>query len=507
VTFEPIASAAAPALRAGEGAVRAGRGARVFLETYGCQMNVADSELVSGILRRHGYDAVDDPADADVLLLNTCAIREHAEERVLGRLSELLRFKHLRPSVQLGLLGCMATHQRERLLDRAPYLDLIVGPDGYRDLPALLAAGSDPQVEVRLDRGETYADLAPDLGAGPRAWLSVMRGCDKFCTFCIVPFTRGRERSLPPEAVVAHVRTAVAAGKREVVLLGQTVNAYRADGLDFGALLRRVARVDGLERIRFTSPHPADVSPSMIAAMAEEPKVMPYLHLPLQSASDAVLERMERGYSITDYRRLLTALRRAIPDLAVSTDLIVGFPGETEADFSETERWLDEARYDFAYLFKYSAREGTRAHRLGETVSEEEKGRRLRLLIDRQEAISLERNRDWVGRAVEVLVEGPAKRPPGHVVGKTRNFKTTVLPLADAPAGALVGAIVESASAHTLLARVRPTRETLPSPRSAKPNGDLSHEGNASLAPFGEAERGPTPCGPGSLRAHLEPRS
>ena len=426
---------------------------RVFLETYGCQMNVADSELVTGILRRGGYEATGDPADADVILLNTCAIREHAEERVLGRLSDLLRHKHERPSVQLGLLGCMATHQRERLLDRAPYLDVIVGPDGYRDLPALLANGVDPQIEVRLDRGETYADLEPDLGPGPRAWLSIMRGCDKFCTFCIVPFTRGRERSLPPDAVVQHVEAAVAAGKREVVLLGQTVNAYRADGVDFGELLRRIARVDGLERIRFTSPHPSDVTPSMIAAMAEEPKVMPYLHLPLQSASDPVLERMQRGYTIDDYRHLVAELRRRIPDLAVSTDIIVGFPGESDDDFAATARWLDEARYDFAYLFKYSAREGTKAYRLDETVSEDEKGRRLKRLIDRQEEISLERNRAWLGREVEVLVEGPAKRPPGHTVGKARTWKTTIFPAAEVEAGATVRVRVESATAHTLAGR------------------------------------------------------
>jgi tRNA-2-methylthio-N6-dimethylallyladenosine synthase len=252
---------------------------------------------------------------------------------------------------------------------------------------------------------------------------------------------------------VAQVRAAVAAGKREVVLLGQTVNAYRADGVDFGGLLRRVAAIDGLERIRFTSPHPSDMMPSMIEAMAEEPKVMPYLHLPLQSASDAVLERMQRGYGIETYRRLLDELRARIPDLAVSTDLIVGFPGETEEDFAATALWLEEARYDFAYLFKYSPREGTKAYREGDTVSEEEKGRRLRRLIDRQEAISLERNREWIGREVEVLVEGPAKRPPAHAVGKSPSFKTTIFADGGAAPGELVRVAVEGATAHTLFGR------------------------------------------------------
>jgi len=425
---------------------------RVFLETYGCQMNVADSELVRGVLARDGWLAVSDPAEADAILVNTCAIRDNAEERVLGRMSQLLQYKQARPEVQLGLLGCVATHQRERLLDRAPYLDVIVGPDGYRDLPSLLRGGADPRVEVRLDRDETYADLEPAYAPGPRAFLTVMRGCDKFCTFCVVPFTRGRERSLPAPAVLDQVRVAVAAGKREIVFLGQTVNAWRSDGEDFGDLLRRAARVEGVERIRFTSPHPSDVSGSMIDAMAEEEKVMPYLHLPLQSASDPVLAAMERGYSIDDYRRLLDAIRARIPGIAVSTDVIVGFPGETDADFAATEHFLAETRYDFAYLFKYSPREGTRAWKLEETVDEPEKGRRLERLIALQQTIALEKNRALVGREAEVLVEGPSKRPPGHVHGKTRDFKTAIFAAPGAEAGSLFRVRIADATAHTLMA-------------------------------------------------------
>lgn len=425
---------------------------RVFLETYGCQMNVADSELVGGVLRREGYQTTDDPEDADVLLLNTCAIREHAEERVLGRLSELLRYKYARPSVRLGLLGCMASHQRERLLDRAPYLDIVVGPDGYRNLPALLADVGDPTVEVRLDRDETYADLSPDHGPGPRAWLTVMRGCDKFCTFCVVPYTRGRERSLPSEAVIGQVKAAIAMGKTEIVFLGQTVNAYCADGVDFGELLRRAAQVEGLERIRFTSPHPSDVSESMIEAIATEPKVMPYIHLPLQSASNRVLAAMQRDYEIDEYRALLATLRERIPGIAVSTDLIVGFPGERESDFERSVKFLDEARYDFAYMFKYSRRERTKAYELGDTVSEEEKGRRLRRVIDRQGEISHEIFTAHIGSEVEILVEGPAKRPAGWVVGKTRDFKTTVMEARGLEPGDLARARVLSATSHTLTA-------------------------------------------------------
>ena len=423
---------------------------RVFLETYGCQMNVADSELVSGILRRAGYERTPDPSAADVLLVNTCAIRENAEERVLGRLSDLLRHKMERPGVQLGLLGCVATHQRERLLDRAPYLDVIVGPDGYRDLPELLRQDDEPQLELRLDRGETYAGLAPDLAPGPRAFLTVMRGCDKFCTFCVVPFTRGRERSVPPDSVLEQVRAAVAAGKNEVVFLGQTVNAYRADGVDFAQLLRRTAEVEGLERIRFTSPHPSDVSEALVEVFATVPKVMPYLHLPLQSASNRVLTEMRRDYTIEAYRSLLERVRAAVPGIAVSTDVIVGFPGETDGDYAETEAFLREARYDFAYLFMYSAREGTRAHRMPETVSDEEKRERLARLIAIQERIGLELNREWVGREVEILVEGPAKRPAAHAAGKSPTFKTTIFPATDVRPGELVRVRVERATAHTL---------------------------------------------------------
>src|SRR5262245_10814282 len=266
----------------------------VYIETYGCQMNVADSELMRGHLQRSGYTAAADPGEADVILLNTCAIREHAEERIYGRLGALAHHKVRRPHVQIGLAGCMAQHFRDRLLDRSPHLDFVVGPDAYRRLPALLSG--DPFVDVRLDRDETYADIAPARDAGVRAWITIMRGCDKFCTFCIVPYVRGRERSVPAGTVLEQVRDVAAQGFREVVFLGQTVNAYRDGDTDFGALLRAADRVDGIARIRFTSPHPSDMRDSAIAAMASCPTVCPQLHLPVQSGSTPVLARMERGY-------------------------------------------------------------------------------------------------------------------------------------------------------------------------------------------------------------------
>ena len=428
----------------------------VYIETYGCQMNVADTELILGTLGRHGYERVAEPDTADVILLNTCAIREHAEARVLGRLSDLGRYKTARPSVRLGVTGCMAQHLRDKLREAAPQVDLLVGPDGYRHLPALLEPdAADPHVGLRLDPDETYADLPVARESGVRAWITVMRGCDRFCTFCIVPYVRGRERSLPGPLLVEQARRLVDAGVREVVFLGQTVNAYRCDDWDFARLLRETARIDGLRRIRFTSPHPAEMTDAAIDAMAECDAVMPQLHLPVQSGSDTVLERMARDYTVDAYGRLVAKLRARVAGLALSTDVIVGFPGETDADFAATESLMARVGYDSAFLFKYSAREGTRAYKWTDDVPEDEKARRLERLIALQERTSAERNRAQVGRDVEVLVEGPAKRPDGWVVGKSRDFRTVVLPGPAAP-GDLVTVRVESATSHTLTGRSLP---------------------------------------------------
>ncbi len=433
-------------------------------------MNLADSELIAGHVAAHGYTRTDDPRHADVILLNTCAIREHAEERVVGRLTDLARFRAERRDLVLGMCGCMAQHHRTALAARVPALDLVVGPDAYRRLPALLeaaraarttAAGAaaatrayagSPLVDVRLDPDETYGDVAPAREPGRvRAWVTVMRGCDKFCTFCVVPYVRGRERSVSADAVLAQVRDAAAAGAREVVFLGQTVNAYRDGDCELAELLRRAADVPGIERLRFTSPHPADMTPALIRAMRDVPAVAPQLHLPVQSGSDAVLARMERGYTTDEYRDLVARLRDAVPELALSTDVIVGFPGESADDFAATCRLLEDVRYDAAFLFKYSARTLTKAGRWEDSVSDDEKSRRLAAVIAMQEEISAERNRRWIGRIVEVLVEGPARRSPGHVAGKTPQFVTTVV-AADVAPGTLLHATVTAASAHTLIA-------------------------------------------------------
>lgn len=426
---------------------------RVYIETYGCQMNIADTELLIGLLKPHGYEPTQQADQADVILLNTCAIREHAEERILGRLGELVRHKARKPGVLLGLTGCMAQHHRERLLDKAPFLDLVLGPDAYRNLPSFLRQEyqDEPLVAVRLDRDETYADISPVRAEGIRAWVTVMRGCDKFCTFCIVPYVRGRERSVPLNALLAQVQELSTQGYSEVVYLGQTVNAYRDGDHDFADLLSKTAEIEGIRRIRFTSPHPTDMTERVIDAIAACDKVAPYLHLPLQSASNQVLERMERGYTIEQYTRLVARLRQAIPGLALSTDIIVGFPGETEEDFRATYDFMAEIRYDSAFMFKYSAREGAKAYKWGETLSEEEKGSRLQAIIALQERISGELNRHTIGQTVEVLVEGPAKRQEGWLSGKNGQFKTVVFPGNGARLGQLVSVRVMSATAHTLI--------------------------------------------------------
>jgi len=428
---------------------------RIYIETYGCQMNLADTELLSGHLGRHGYLRTADPRDADVILLNTCAIREHAEDRVLGRLGDLVRHKASRPEVQIGIAGCMAQHVRDRLLDRLPFVDFVVGPDAYRRLPELLAkSGGDPLVDVHLDRAETYADLVPERQRGVRAWLTIMRGCDKFCTFCVVPYVRGRERSLPAAAILDHVRQLVDDGFREVVYLGQTVNAYRDADVDFAELLRRTDTIDGLERIRFTSPHPSDMTPAVINAMASCRKVCPQLHLPVQSGSDRVLAKMERGYTAAEYLDLVDRLRRAIPDVALSTDVIVGFPGEEESDFLATCELMQTVAYDQAFMFKYSARSGTKAFKWDETVSEDEKSRRLQIIIEQQEARAATINRSLIGQTTEVLVEGPARKRLGWLAGKTRHFKTAVFPAAGLAIGDIAAVRIADATAHTLIGRI-----------------------------------------------------
>ncbi len=442
---------------------------KIYIETYGCQMNVSDSELMAGILTQSGHRTVSHLDDADVVLLNTCAIRENAETKVLNRLKQLNHRKRRDPELIIGVCGCMAQHLRDRLVEAAPYVDLVMGPDAYRNLPMALNAvtNRDPFLGVRLDKSEDYADIAPIRKEGIRAWLTIQRGCDKMCTFCIVPFVRGRERSLPLKLLVEDVEKLVEQGFKEVVLLGQTVNSYRYEsqnrentptgtsGSDFGELLHAVSNVNGLERVRFTSPHPADATDSMIDAMANSPNVCNHLHLPLQSGSTSVLERMRRTYTAEEYRDLVAKLRERIPNIVLTTDIIVGFCGETEAEFMQTYEMMADIRYDSAFMFKYSDREGTLAHKaFPDDVQETEKGRRLREIIALQEKISAEINDAAIGETFTVLVEGESRRDANRYYGKTDGFKTTVFPMANSAVGDMVDVCIESTTAHTLIGQI-----------------------------------------------------
>ncbi|MFA6108282.1 MAG: tRNA (N6-isopentenyl adenosine(37)-C2)-methylthiotransferase MiaB [Candidatus Latescibacterota bacterium] len=457
----PILGQSAPLpCPSGDGRPVEGSGRAVYLETYGCQMNQADSELLVSILRGSGFATVDRPEEADVILLNTCAVREHAEARVIGRASQLQGLRVQRPGLTLGILGCMAQRLAAELPRRAPFVDLVVGPDAYRRLPELLErTGEEAVLDVRLRRSEDYAGITPDRGTGPTAWVTIMRGCDRFCSFCIVPYVRGRERSVPPEELLSQVERAARAGAREVTLLGQTVNSYRHGPVSFARLLREVAAVPGVARIRFTSPHPAELDEETLQTMAEVPQLCPSLHLPVQSGSDAQLERMRRGYTAAEYRRLVRRAREVIPGIALTTDVVVGFCGESEEDYRETVALMEEVRFDAAFLFKYSEREGTHAQRhLTDDVPPEVKQRRLEAVIALQERISYERNQEYLGRTVEVLLEGPARsRTNGETAffGRSPQGKTVVCDGPGSP-GDLVPVRVSAASAHTLLGeRVR----------------------------------------------------
>ena len=427
-----------------------------YIETYGCQMNIADTELVNSILTDAGFNVCESPEQADIILINTCAVREHAEERVIGRASQLSGLRNRRPDLTIGILGCMAQHLAKTLPQRAPFVDLVVGPDSYQRLPEILSQTSNEALlDVRLNRKENYVGLNPTRHTGTNAWVTIIRGCDKFCTFCIVPYVRGRERSIEATEVVRQIRQIAAEGYREVTLLGQTVNSYRDDnGVDFAQLLRSVGNIEGIDRVRFTSPYPVDFNPSTIEAMAEVPEICPSLHLPVQSASNRQLKLMKRGYTISEYRDLVSRLREAIPYISLTTDIIVGFCSETDDEFLETYDLMKEIRYDSAFMFKYSERSGTAAHReIPDDVPESIKTERLQAIIKLQEQISREVNEKAVGNTFEVLVEGPSKRKSQD--GKTRYYgrspqgRTIVFPQ-QAAINSTVNVRIDSVTSHTL---------------------------------------------------------
>jgi len=430
----------------------------VYVETYGCQMNVADSNLIGSVLADAGYATTDRADEADVIVVNTCAVREKAEDRVVARAAELGALKRKRPGVVLAIVGCMAEHLKEGLADRAPHVDVIAGPDSYRRMPELLRAAraehAHPLVDIKLDKEETYEGLSGAIGGdGVSGFVTIQRGCDKFCTFCVVPFTRGRERGASPREILRQVRELVDAGYREITLLGQTVNSYVWEDVTFAQLLRAVASVEGLERVRFTSPYPVDFTADVIAAIADEPKICKYVHLPVQSGSDVVLERMRRGYTVADYRAIVANLRAAMPDIALSTDILTGFSGETEADHQQTLALMREIRFDSAFMFAYSERDLTfAAKKLPDDIDEATKKRRLQEIVALQETISVEVFTAQIGKRERVLVTGPSKRDPAQLIGRTDGFKSVILPSGIGAVGELVDVEIKRATMATLFA-------------------------------------------------------
>lgn len=402
----------------------------IYIETYGCQMNVADSELMLGVLARDGYVQTVTPDDADVMLVNTCAVRDNAEQRVIGRMGELQR--HKRAGAILGVVGCMAQRLGPILLERVPAVDLVVGPDGYRNLPELLAHArtGERQAEVGYRSWEHYEDIPQLREPGPTAFVTVQRGCDYRCTFCIVPTTRGPERSRQLHDVVREVADLVDTGVSEVTLLGQTVNSYHDGSHGFADLLRAVGAVNGVRRIRFTSPYPTDFTAEVIEAMATTPAVCEHVHLPAQSGSNAVLKRMLRRYTRERYLEVLEQLRSAMPSITVSTDIITGFPGETDAEFAETVSLVTDAAFDDAYTFKYSVREGTPAERIKDHVADDVASGRLARLIEVVRAQVRRHNIRRVGEVHEALIERPAKRGDLMLARTRQNY----LVLVDVPA-------------------------------------------------------------------------
>ena len=407
---------------------------QVHIETFGCQMNESDSELVRSMLKQEGFAFTPDRERADVVLVNTCAIRENAHNKIYAHLSELKGVKKHRPLV-VGVLGCMAQNLKSELAEKEPLIDVLAGPDAYRQLPMLLSNALAAQEQGFAQKGfaldlseyETYEGVLPDRDSGVNAWITVMRGCDNFCSFCVVPYTRGRERSRDPEDVLAEARDAAARGFTQITLLGQNVNSYRHGDWDFARLIRAVADTPGIHRVRFTSPHPKDFPPALIEAIADHPTICKHIHLPLQSGSDRILNLMGRSYSANEYLLLVERIRKTVPDIVLTTDIICGFCSESDEDFQDTASLTECIQFDSAYIFKYSERKNTIAARKHpDDVPDHIKGARVSKLVDIQRRITLERNRRYIGQDLEILIEGDATRSSTQGMGKTDGNITVV---------------------------------------------------------------------------------
>lgn len=432
---------------------------KVYLETYGCQMNEYDSELVRAILSEDQYLMVDQEQEADIVMLNTCSVRDNANRKVYARIHALRHGRAGRPVI-IGVLGCMATNLRKTLLDDpALNLDLVVGPDSYRHLPALIRqieTTGQKAFNVTLSEFETYSDIYPNRAGGVNAWIAVMRGCNNFCSFCVVPYSRGQKRSRSPESVVAEVERLAQEGFRQVTLLGQNVNSYQYEGQNFANLLEKVSLVSGIERIRFTSPHPKDFPHPLMHVVAENPRVCKHIHLPLQAGNDRILELMNRTYTSRDFLQLVAELRTHYPALVLTTDIIVGFPTETEAEFADTIKIVREIEFDSAFIFKYSERQGTIASRkYPDSVGDAAKTDRIVRLNELQKEISLKKNRAHIGETQEVLIEAEAtKKSNQDFQGRNDGNKLVIFPRGAYAKAQFVDVEIADATAHVLKGRV-----------------------------------------------------
>mgnify|MGYP001246274528 FL=1 len=437
---------------------------KYYIETYGCQMNVYDSELVATQLKKTGYSETNDIESANIIFLNTCAIREKAQETVHNRLDSLEYLKKRNPNLLIGILGCMAQNLKDDLLINKPYVDIILGPDSYRRIPDIIQSrlnSLEHVVDTKLSKYEIYDDLFPSRKEGVNAWISIMRGCDKFCTFCIVPFTRGRERSRPIESIIDEAKDAVKNGYAEITLLGQNVNSYSTGNGDFADLLEEVARVEGIKRIRYTSPHPRDFNDKLLNIMAKYDNICNYIHLPLQAGSNTILKRMNRTYTKEEFISLVEKIRNVLPNCSISTDIIVGFPGETDNDFLETLEMMKINEFNFAYMFKYSSRPGTKAAEYDNQIDEDIKQKRLEKLIKVQSEITLLQNKRKIGSIENVLIEKESKKSNEFWSGRTDGNTWTIIKKNNENIKDVIPVLISDARGVTLFGKSLTNKENI----------------------------------------------